>query len=294
MAALIDDNTIQAIFDQPSPDGAFEGRTLQYLRAVGARRRIVLLAFAPKAAGTFFRQAAIYAIGGQLVRLNHAQGGRDGTLYLPNVLACCLEQTPVEMVAHIHMQAFTANRHIINAFALKPIIMLRSLPDILASFVDMLVSDGAARLEGLNCRIPDNFLEFDQSSQADFVVNMIAPWFASYFANWKSFVDDTQNTVCVLRYRDFCRNPLEALQTALAHAGFLVSRAKCEEALAKIWQERRSYRFNKGTPGRGKTYLSATQLTKVSQMLSYYPQLESWMPELKGDGDSADAESHPA
>jgi hypothetical protein len=294
MAAAIDTRAIRAIFEQPAPDGAFEAQTWQYLRTIGARRRIVFLAFAPKAAGTYFRQAAIYAIDGQLARLKHAQGGRDGRPYLPNVLVCCLDPDSPELVAHIHMQAFTGNRHLIDAFGLKPIIMLRSLPDILASFVDMLMTDEAARAEGLNCQIPDDFLEYDRSRKVDFVVDIIAPWFASYFATWKSFVDDEQDTVCVLHYRNLLRNPAETLQTALRHAGFDVSRAKCESAIARVWAQRESYRFNKGITGRGRSCLSAAQLARVSQLLSYYPQLTPWLPELMGNAGPADVASQVA
>ena len=46
----------------------------------------MVLAFAPKAAGTYLRSAAIAAMDGQLVRTVHAQGGRDASFYLPTFL----------------------------------------------------------------------------------------------------------------------------------------------------------------------------------------------------------------
>jgi hypothetical protein len=186
------------------------------------------------------------------------------------------------VVAHVHMQAFTANRNLLSAFAIKPVIMLRNIADMLASFRDMLDSDPVARAEGLNCVVPDNFTDLSDAAKSDFMVDAIAPWYASYFASWKTFVDEAPRQVCVLRYRHFRTNPVEPFHTALTHAGFVVSRAAASAALARAWAERESFRYNKGAEGRGRNYFSPRHLAEISRKLSCYPQLESWMPELTG------------
>jgi hypothetical protein len=280
MSAIIDNNAIQAIFAQPAPDGAFEGDYLKYLRSIGGRRTILFLAFAPKVAGTFFRQAAMHAVNGDLYRTSHAQGGRDGVPYLPNLLACYLDKELRAVVVHIHMQAFAANRHLMSAFGIRPVIMLRNIPDALASFWDMLESDPVARAQCLNCVVPDNFVELSRAQKADFVVDIIAPWYASYFASWKSFADETPEQLCVLRYGDFCRDPAQAIHQAVAHAGFAASQGDCAAAVERVWQERDKFRYNKGAEGRGKSYFSASQLAEISRKLSHYPQLEAWLPDL--------------
>jgi hypothetical protein len=283
MQAVLDSNAIQAVFAQPSTDGSFEGPVLDYLRSVGARRPILLLAFAPKSAGTYFRQAAMHAVGGELIRMCHAQGGRDGTLYLPNVLACCLDQTSPATVTHIHMQALTANRKFIEALGLKPVIMIRDLADMLASLLDNFEGDPVARAEGVNCQVPSNFCDMDRATKLDFMIDVIAPWYASNFATWKSFVDDAPRTVCVLRYRDFCVNPAESLHKAISHAGFVTTRQKCIQSLEEVWRDKESYRFNKGVSGRGRFYFLPEHFRRLHRLLSYYPQLERWVPELLGE-----------
>jgi hypothetical protein len=283
MSAIIDNNAVQAIFARPLTDGSFEAPVQDYLRSVGALRPMLLLAFAPKSAGTYFRQAAMHAIGGQLIRMCHAQGGRDGTLYLPNVLASCLDASAPQTVTHIHMQALTANRHFIEAFGLKPVIMIRDLADMLASLLDNFENDPVARAEGVNCQVPSNFLELPRDVKLDFMIDVIAPWYASYFATWKDFVDDAPRTVCVLRYRDFCRNPGESLHKALTHSGFVTTRDKCLRSLEEVWRAKEDYRFNKGVSGRGRRYFSPAHFARLHKLLSYYPQLERWVPELMGD-----------
>ena len=88
----------------------------------------------------------------------------------------------------------------------------------------------------------------------------------------------------MLRYSAFRRNAVEPFHSALTHAGFVVSRSTCEAALARAWSERDAVRFNKGAEGRGKNYFSPRHIADLSRKLSFYPQLEDWMPELMGAG----------
>jgi len=282
MAAVIDSNAVQAVFAQPDPEGAFAGDYVAYLRSVGARRPVLFLAFAPKVAGTFFRQAAMETVNGALFRTSHAQGGRDGAPYLPNLLACYLDKDLPEIIVHTHMQAFIANRHILSVFGIRPVIMLRNLPDTLASFLDMLETDPVAREQCLNCVVPDNFVEWSRAQKVDFLLDIIAPWYASYFASWKSFVDEEPEQVCVLRYSDFCQNPAKSVHMALAHAGFATSNDACAAAVERVWLNRDKLRYNKGKEGRGAGYFSASHLAEITRKLSHYPQLDAWMLDLMG------------
>jgi hypothetical protein len=126
-------------------------------------------------------------------------------------------------------------------------------------------------------------MRFDYHQKSEFMIDVIAPWYASYFATWKCYADEEPETVCVLRYTDFCTDPAKALYTALTHAGFFVSLAKCKDALARVWGERKKHRYNKGTSGRGATYFSSLQIERLSRLLSYYPDLDTWLPDLVDD-----------
>ncbi|HUO93852.1 MAG TPA: hypothetical protein VMU22_13060 [Rhizomicrobium sp.] len=280
MSAVIDANAMHAIFEVPTPDGVFPPQFVAYFRALGAKRRMLLLSFAPKAAGTFFRQAAMEAVGGHLPRFTHAQGGRDGTPYLPTFIAAFLDASKPQLIAHIHMQALPANRNFMEMFALKPVIMLRDIPDMLASYWDMLDTDPVARTDGLNCLIPHDFVSLSRAEKADFMIDIVAPWYASYFATWKDYAEAAPQTVCVLRYADFITEPAATLHRALTHAGFVVPRAKCDAAIEKVWGERGSLRFNKGVAGRGRDYFLPAHLERLARMLSIYKPLAPWIPEL--------------
>jgi len=277
MDIAIDPVAVSAAFSQPDYDGTFRGAFADYLRELGQRRPVLLFAFAPKAAGTFLRSAAIDAVGGQLIRVVHAQGGRDAQPYLPVFIAYYLgELCDGPLVAHMHMQALPANRRFLEALGIRPVIMLRPIPDMLASYWDMLDASEEARAEGLNCPIPAGFPEFPPSTKADFMIDMIAPWYVGYFATWLDYANERPDDVCVLKYSDFTADPAAALQSALAHANMARPREACQAALDIAWKDRGSLRFHKGEAGRGKDYFSPAHIARLSRMLDFHPVLDGW------------------
>ena len=262
---------ISAAFNLPGPDGTFDLAAAMLARRLSLRRRSVIFAFAPKAAGTFLRSAAVAATDGQLVRTVHAQGERDAQFYLPTFLSYYLGKlTDHTLVTHVHMQALAANQRFIEAFDLRPIVMVRPIPDMLASYFDMLESDPAARIEGLNCRIAPGFAEMARAERTDFLIDMLGPWYASYFASWLDYAGATHDRVHLMTYEAFRADPAQALQAALAHSGIDLTRAICKTAIEKSWPERHSMRFNQGVAGRGSRYFSSAQFARLERMLAYY------------------------
>ena len=268
----LDQVAIRAAFAQPNNDGTFPEAFRDYLLALGALRPSVILAFPPKAAGTFLRTAAIVATDGQLIRIVHAQGGRDAQPYLPVFLSYYLGALgPAPLVTHVHMQALPANRHFFEALDLRPVIMLRSVSDMLVSYRDMLESDPLATSNGLNCAIPAGFEGWTDDARNNFLIDVMGPWYAGYCATWLEFARDEPQRVCVLTYRDFLDDPAATLERLLAHAELPATRPVCEAAIEDVWRERTEHRFNRGETGRGLRTFSPRQIDRLGRLLSYYP-----------------------
>ena len=172
------------------------------------------------------------------------------------------------------MQALPANRRFIEALDLRPIVMMRSIPDMLASYWDMLESDETALRDGLNCLFPANFLSLTRERKADFLVDILAPWYASYCATWLDYAVQSPERICVLRYEELLPEPDLALEKALSHAGVPRPHDICHAAIEGAWEERHNLRFNRGEQGRGRTYFSWRHIARIAQMLSYYPVLD--------------------
>jgi hypothetical protein len=273
-----DSEAIQAAFAQPSGDGDFSPDIAAYLGELGQTRPSVVLAFAPKAAGTYLRSAAIEATGGQLVRTTYAPGGSADSFYLPTFLNYYGGGFPSRtLVTHVHMPALPANQRFIAALDLKPVIMLRSIPDMLASYADELEPDPLAPIKWLNTALPDNYPAMTDRRKSDFLIEMMGPWYVSYFASWMDYAAKAPGRVCLLSYDAFLADPAQSLEMLLAHSGLPRTRAACQAALAAVWQDRRSFRYNKGVAGRGKSRFDARQTERLRQRLAFFPQLAPWM-----------------
>ncbi|HVU21534.1 MAG TPA: sulfotransferase domain-containing protein [Rhizomicrobium sp.] len=279
--AQIANQSLQAIFSPLNPNGSFQPETLRHLQALGAQRPVVMLCFPPKAAGTYFRTAVYYAVDGQLVRTVHAQGGRDAQLYLPTFIGYFAGGvTPRVMVSHVHMQALPANIAFLEAFNIRPVVMMRSIPDMLASYWDMLETDPEARKDGLNCQIPENFPDLPSQTKANFLVDIMGPWYASFFATWVRYEDEYPDRALILRYSEFKSDPVQTLARALSHSRLPRSPALCRAALDKAWSERDLCRYNKGEEGRGARYFTPDHIARLRRMLGAYTHLELYEDEL--------------
>jgi hypothetical protein len=283
MEVALDQAALNAVFEVPNNDGTFGTALRAYLQGLGSKRPAIILAFPPKAAGTFLCAAAIKATGGDLVRIVHAQGGRDAQPYLPTLLAYYLGGIcPGPLVTHVHMQALPANIALLEAFDLRPAIMLRSLPDMLLSYGDMLQADGAARLQGLNCAIPAGYIELAPDRRIDFLIDILGPWYASYFATWLDYARRADGRVRVLTYSQFVENPAATLEAVLLHAGIVRTRTECQAAIEATWRERHKLRFNRGVEGRGAECFTQHQLERIAKLLTYYPAADGRRADLIG------------
>jgi hypothetical protein len=266
-------DVVNAAFTPPTCDGRFDPDLADTLNDLGSLRPSVLLAFAPKAAGTYLRAAAIAAVEGQLVRTVHAQGGRDAQFYLPTFLLYYAGNRPARpLVTHVHMQALPANRHVITVLGLKPVVMVRAIPDMLASYADMLDGDPHSPDNWLNIRLPHAYAGWNAERQGDFLIDMMAPWYLSYFATWMEFAGESAD-VLLLDYDRFRADPVATLMRLLAHSGLPRTQDECQAALDGVWRERSGMRFNKGVSGRGRERFTRAQLARLERLLDYYPGL---------------------
>ena len=268
--AQLDQAAANSIFQLPGNDGIYAPSQRDYLQALGRRRPSVFLVFPPKAAGTFLREAVITATGGELVRVVHAQGGRDAQLYYPTLLAYFLGGVcHGPLTTHVHMQALPANVAMMQALGLKPIVMIRNIPDMLASYWDMLDREPSALDAGLNCVFPSDWSAMPSDDKADFLVDMLGPWYAGYYATWLAQARK-DGDVCVLRYGELLDDAAGCLETILRHSGFPTSRPYCELLMLDLWDERGNFRFNQGREGRGKDYFQDHHRDRLARMLSLY------------------------
>lgn len=272
---------LSAAFAQPEMDGTFTGPLGDYLKNISQRRPVLLFAFPPKSAGTFLCTATVIAAGGHLVRAVHAQGGREAQLYLPVFLdyfngGVC----DGPMGVHAHMSARPGNVHFFEALGIRPIIMVRPLPDMLASLSDMFDTEPVSRSENISGAVPEDFPNFSREEKADFLTEIIAPWYVTYFASWFAYAEKAPERVLVLHYADLLKDPQAMTEACLHHVGLNVPPVVVKAACEGVWKARDKVRFNKGIAGRGRDYFSPAHIARMQHMMTHFPVLMRHMNEL--------------
>lgn len=276
MTSFLPPEAIDVLFAMPRIDGAFENKLLAAARALGHRRPLVLLTYAPRCAGTFLRTAAIEACNGQLVRFTHAEGGRDASFYLPWLIAYFNGAlTPGTAVTHVHMPAATANCHLIDAFDLHPCVMRRSIPDSLLSLLSMIEDDPGMPI-GFSFLLPTGFADMPAVKRADILIDLMGPWYAQFYASWKTYSEAQPERVLITDYADFCAAPADTLELILAHARAPQAYDTCAAALASVWTERDKFRCNRGLPHHRAAPFTAAQRARLERFVSYYSVLDPW------------------
>lgn len=274
-AAMVSSTIIDALFATPQIDGRYSDAQMAYFGELGRRRPLVLFAFAPRSAGTFLRTAAIIATDGRLMRFVHAEGERDASLYLPILLAYFEGHYTTDVaVTHMHMQANTANCNMLDAFDLRPIIMLRSIPDMLSSLWSFLDQDEPL---GFSFLKPADFADKSEAEKADLMIDVIGPWYVQYFVGWKRYAEEQPARVCVLDFADLRDDPAGVLEQLLAHARAPCSYAICEQSIASARALGSSFRCN---PGRTPHAFGPERLERLSRLFGLYPELAGWRAHL--------------
>jgi hypothetical protein len=159
--------------------------------------------------------------------------------------------------------------------------MIRSIPDMLASYWDML-ERSSALYQGINCTIPDEFRQMPADRKADFMIDVVGPWYAGYYATWLDYAERRPGRVCTLTYSGFLEQPASTLAAILQHAGVPRSQAECQAAIDTVWKERNDHRFNEGVEGRSHQYFSVSHFERIGRILSYYPSTVLNRAELIG------------
>lgn len=269
------------VFSLPNQDGSYSADCQNVLDQFSIRRQVLLFIFPPKCGGTFLRSAAIKAIDGQLIRTCYAQGGREAQFYLPTFLQYYLGGLPDQvLVSHVHMQGRAGNYNLIEALNLKPVTMVRSISDMLVSTRDMFMNEAGSMAESVPCYVPEAFSEYDEARKADFLMDMLAPWYVSFYASWFEYINKNPGRFLVLKFDDLMDSPAELLKNILDHAGVPQSLETCQQSLDIVWAGRKQFRYNKGVPGRGAGYFSPAHFERLQKMIAQFPSLAGWEDDL--------------
>ncbi len=174
-----------------------------------------------------------------------------------------------DTVTQQHMRGSDPNLRLLEAFGLTPIVLVRSLPDIVVSLFDHLSRHSRKASMAF---VDERYDSLAPAAQADFIVDLFMPWYIGFYVSWREAERTGKCRPVWLRYEDMIEDPASTIVRVLDQCGIPVSR---EQATAAAEQGMGGkIRFNKGVSGRGRQFLSDAQRGRIAALARHYPGID--------------------
>jgi tetratricopeptide (TPR) repeat protein len=226
----------------------------------------ILLASQPKSGSTFLHNVLQEITGWRDVYFCHHTELASQDLFYPTLLE--FAQTPT--VSHQHIRATEANVQLMQAFAIRPVILVRNLYDVVLSLRDYFTG-GAIRGTLFNV---DAWMHSTPERQADQIIDLVVPWHLEFLASWQRADRDGRLPVLWMRYEEMLADKPAAVRRILEWQGLKAEDERIAAAVAKVEQSPEKNRFNKGVSGRGREGLTVEQKERIRRMMAYYPEAD--------------------
>lgn len=235
----------------------------QDLRADQLGKNILIACF-PKSGSTLLKKVLCEATGFGDGHFVGAYQQNEQEICLPNVLDCARS----DLVIQQHCRATEPNLHLLQAFGVRPIILVRNIFDVLLSFKEF-CDVGAYS----NTFFP-NYRLLSEEQRCALMVDDRAPWYVNFFAGWQRAVAGGRIDGFWLTYKDFIADPRTAIEEILKFQGIAVDPGRLARAAGLVGRNEGDTRFNKGVAGRGSTAFSPAQVEQIQRLASYHPDVD--------------------
>jgi Sulfotransferase domain len=166
-------------------------------------------------------------------------------------------------VSQNHVRYSTPTKSLIIEYEMTPVVLVRDIFDAIVSLSDHLMNRSIYMSMGF---FKEDMRAWPKEKVADFLVDMVAPWYINFFVSWQECPDKLLFT-----YEELTGDPLGCLQKVAAKANLSVSHSDCEQAV-KLAKTKKT-RLNKGVAGRGEE-LTQAQRERIASYARYYPGVD--------------------
>lgn len=225
--------------------------------------RHIFIACVPKSASTFLKNVLVSLTGFKDVFMVYAAGQTEHELYLPTLR----QAAHLDTVTQQHCRASDANIHLMQAFGIRPIVLVRNIFDSVMSLLDFYNIQGAF----YNTYFRADFQDLDEETKIDLIIDNVIPWYFQFVASWSLAEKQQRLPIHWLSYEDLLADKPAALQRVLNFYGLGAHEKAVAAKIAETESEGRKIRFNKGVSGRGKIGLSDQQKERIRGFSRYHP-----------------------
>lgn len=225
----------------------------------------IFIACLPKSASTFLKNVLVGLTGYRDIFSVFAAGQNEHELYLP-ILSEYAEQNTVTQQ---HCRASEANIHLMQAFGIRPVVLVRNIFDALISLHDF-YKQGAY----FNSYFRADFMDLDDEIQIDLLIDNVAPWYLQFVASWGLAEKENRLDIHWLHYEELITDKGGYIEALLNFYGIGVSGSNIRKMIDATEADERRNRFNKGISGRGTKILTDAQKNRIVLLTKYYPQTD--------------------
>lgn len=225
----------------------------------------IFIACAPKSGSTFLKNVMVNLTKFRPIFSVFAALQNEHELDLP----IWVKFGKTNTVTQQHCRASEANIQLMQAFGIRPIILVRNIYDTTISLRDFYRT-------GFTATTYYNREDFDRSTeeqQTDLIIDNVLPWYFQFISSWQRAECNKRLEVVWLHYEDMIRDKAGTVERLLSFYGLSAERTAIEHAVATTESDARRNRFNKGVAGRGEI-LTAKQKERIAALARHYPSAD--------------------
>jgi hypothetical protein len=219
----------------------------------------ILLACMPKSGSTFLTDVMEALPDFKRAKLSSSPpGGRNSELDEARLKAA----RHGNFIAQEHVLYNEWTAKMCNDFRLKPVVLVRSLPDAIVSNRDHIRREGGAQHL---CLADPRAAGVDDATLEAMLAHFRAPWYVNFYMSWR--------TVCgalMISYEELIANPERIVREIVDFAGASVTDRAVAQAVREV-RDRRQSRLNVGVAGRG-AKLKPEILRELAALFDFYPE----------------------
>ncbi|CAN5510249.1 hypothetical protein BH10ACI1_BH10ACI1_03760 [soil metagenome] len=228
--------------------------------------RHIFVTCTPKSGSTFLKNVLVAVTGFKDVFSVFAALQNEHELDLPQFVKFGRENK----VTQQHARASEANVQMMQAFGVRPIVLVRNIFDSTVSLLDF-YTKGFTFSTFFD---KEEFLAFDDAQKIDLLIEFVLPWYFQFVASWQRAKKQGRLEVMWLTYEEMIADKPAAVQKILDFNGMDAPTEIIREKIAEIEADGEKNRFNKGVAGRGKVLLTEAQKTRIRNLARHFPSTD--------------------
>lgn len=228
--------------------------------------RHIFIACSPKSGSTFLKNVLVSLTGFKDLFSVYAGLQNEHDLDLPQIAKFGKSNT----VTQQHSRASEANIQMMQAFGIRPIILVRNIFDSAISLLDFYTKGFTFS----TFFTKEEFLDFSEEQKIDLIIDYALPWYFQFVASWQKVEKEKRLQIQWLTYEELIADKPSTIEKILSFYGMATDKNSIIKKINEIESDSEKNRFNKGVSGRGKLVLSEDQKLRIKNLAKHFPSAD--------------------